>query len=594
MRELLALLAILVPGLIFASPTVPDNTKPLQNFWAKGYQAQWISQTQPSPTTDGEKNEYFEVKPGDEVEVIAKFKNTGTETWYNAPEDRQVCVSIYKDPYVQNSWSWKGGVGESEFQDSSWMSKYRIGCVQEASVEPGEIGTFDLKFKIPEDAPFSGTENSEEEHYREDITLSAGPYWVNSVKETADLVGAAHVWVSFFIRPKGYFIKENAVYFNRELIKGADSQTFVDLGDIYGKDKNNVYLWGKAIDRAVEGYSTGPMDSTTFKRLRSLYSIDAHSAFWAGTKLIGSDTASFQVLSDDYAMDKNYVYFAQKRVSGVDQDSFKTFPESRFAADKISLYYWGERIPQGDPTSFRILNYYYAVDKNVAYLHGKKFPVADPTSFHALNFYYAADKDSVYYYKTKLPGIDISTFKVLSFNYSLDSKSGYYDGNIINGSDPNTFQVFDDNYALDKNNAYIDGFPIKSVDTATFRGLSRFFAVDKYSAYLVSTPLIGSDPTTFHVLNDTYAADKNFIYCHGCGESFKIEGDAGTFRVLDTNYGVDKNNAYYNGVKIQGSDVKSFRVTYAGSAIDSTGEYSGDMRIKNVQGTPIPSTTPTN
>ncbi len=184
MKKLLFL--ILLPALVFAISTLPDNSKSPQNFWAKDFKARWISQTQAN-TID----EYFVVKPGDIVNFEAKFKNTGKETWYNSPEDRQVCINIYKDKSIQSSWTGKDQTGLSDFVDSSWLKPYRITCIQELEVTPQSIGTFLMKFKIPENAPIG--------KWREDITLASGGYWMESDKETADLIGAAHIWIGFNI-----------------------------------------------------------------------------------------------------------------------------------------------------------------------------------------------------------------------------------------------------------------------------------------------------------------------------------------------------------------------------------------------------------
>ncbi len=176
---------------VFATTaTSPNTTKSPKNFWANGYQAQWVSQTQSNSL-----DEYFTVKPGSVLSLEAKFKNTGNEIWYNSPEDRQVCIAIYKDATVQSSWTDKDkkGVnfGKSEFKATNWQSDYRIGCIQDTEVKPGETGTFVLDFYIPEDAPVG--------NFREDITLASGPFWMESVKATADPLGAAHIWVGLHI-----------------------------------------------------------------------------------------------------------------------------------------------------------------------------------------------------------------------------------------------------------------------------------------------------------------------------------------------------------------------------------------------------------
>lgn len=194
---MLLLITTVTTRTVFGSnpgPTVPDNTKAPLNFWAQNYAAQWISQ---SGSIALPSDEYYDVNPGDQVTVTAFFRNQGTKSWVSTENDRQVCIAIYKDPAVMSAplalgYDVPGNInyGRSYFYDSSWASIYRIGCVQEVEVEPGEIGTFVLNFKIPADAP-SGK-------YREDISMASGPYWIAN-PTNGDPLGVAHIWVGFDI-----------------------------------------------------------------------------------------------------------------------------------------------------------------------------------------------------------------------------------------------------------------------------------------------------------------------------------------------------------------------------------------------------------
>ncbi|MEI6221593.1 MAG: hypothetical protein WCP97_02400 [bacterium] len=175
---------------------VADNSKLQKNFWAKDFKAQWLSQTQSSNS-----NQYFDVHPGDSIVVQAKFKNTGKRTWYSffgnaSLEDKKsVTIAIYKDPKVKSSWSGKDDPKNPDYGSSEFRSYYlapgKLASPDESVVAPGETGTFSIHFDIPFNAP--------EGQFREDITVAAGPYWMESNKETADPIGAAHIWVGFNI-----------------------------------------------------------------------------------------------------------------------------------------------------------------------------------------------------------------------------------------------------------------------------------------------------------------------------------------------------------------------------------------------------------
>ncbi|MEI6222787.1 MAG: hypothetical protein WCP97_08550 [bacterium] len=179
--------------------SVPDK--------ALGYSAKWVSQTgsQALPA-----DELYDVKPGDTITVTVTFENTGSKTWLQTPEDRQVCASVYKDQKVKSAPAGlnydtpkHNNFGKSYFKSSTWKNNYRIGCLNETSVAPGAQGTFTLTFTIPADAPTA--------KFREDISLSSGPYWISANAPygkrddkgragTGDPLGIAHIWIGFDIQ----------------------------------------------------------------------------------------------------------------------------------------------------------------------------------------------------------------------------------------------------------------------------------------------------------------------------------------------------------------------------------------------------------
>ncbi|MEI6221411.1 MAG: hypothetical protein WCP97_01465 [bacterium] len=175
-------------------PVMPNNNKSLKNFWARDFKAQWITQTQ-AATED----QYFDVFPGDTILVKIQFRNRGIREWMAGfGENSDVYIAIYKDPNVKSSWSGKDdpqnqSFGTSEFAYKSWHGT-KVGTFDQLSVLSGSLGelaTFTIPFTIPYGAPVG--------KFREDITLAAGKYWMESVPETADPIGAAHIWVGFDI-----------------------------------------------------------------------------------------------------------------------------------------------------------------------------------------------------------------------------------------------------------------------------------------------------------------------------------------------------------------------------------------------------------
>lgn len=158
------------------------------NFFAQGYQAEWVSQTPGNIDAD-----HFSAKPGDVVTFKATFKNTGQKVWKNSG-DEAVTISIFKDLNVKTAPLFTGfddpnnteTFGQSFFKHSSWRSKYNIASIAETEVKPGETGTFSLSLQVPSNAPKAS--------YREDISLAAGKLWMKNTKN-GDPLKVAHIWI---------------------------------------------------------------------------------------------------------------------------------------------------------------------------------------------------------------------------------------------------------------------------------------------------------------------------------------------------------------------------------------------------------------
>lgn len=281
-------LSLLAPvGTALAAPTekipgsVPDK--------ALGYEAAWESQTQPSSagydyTVVGE-DEYYKVDAGDEVTVDASFRNTGDNTWVNTGADEQVCISIYKDPAVKTAPSGSGYdtptnplFGTSYFQGDGWQKEstkapgkyYRVGCLNESEVAPGEVGTFTLNFQIPDDA-VPGM-------YREDISLSSGPYWIKN-ETNGDPFGVAHIWVGFDVvdpcveNPNdpmcdvdGEEVKIDIDCFKNSIERDEENTCIITVMDKFGNPVvgyDDKMLYAEFVKGAGEFYNAGYTDNIT-------------------------------------------------------------------------------------------------------------------------------------------------------------------------------------------------------------------------------------------------------------------------------------------------------------------------------------------
>lgn len=113
------------------------------------------------------------------------------------------------------------------------------------------------------------------------------------------------------------------------------------------------------------------------------------------------------------------------------------------------------------------------------------------------------------------------------------------------------------------------------------------FGKDKNRVYYYSREIPNSDPTTFKLLGEGYSSDKNNVYYIMENIFLVIKGaNSKSFQVLGSSgsgyaYAKDKNFAYYDGVKLKGSDGKSFTL------IQGDGKYNAKDKKNYYKGSQI-------
>jgi hypothetical protein len=232
------------------------------------------------------------------------------------------------------------------------------------------------------------------------------------------------------------------VYYDGAPISGADANSFTVLGPSYDDGQHNG---GYAEDRAETYYEDSASSGTvapisganapSFSFLGFGYAKDSGSVYLFGDVIPGADPETFTVLGladspegslsgDTYAKDKNHVYLNGMAVpSYVDVSSFALVYDNN-----------------GQPTS-------YAKDKNHVYnaYDASIINGANPTTFIVLNSYYAKDKYNVYSFDG--PGGNVAGTSVVSI-----------------GANPATFRLVSGitSYdATDGKNEYDRGWPVK-------------------------------------------------------------------------------------------------------------------------------------
>jgi hypothetical protein len=169
---------------------------------------------------------------------------------------------------------------------------------------------------------------------------------------------------------------------------------------------------------------------------------------------------------------------------------------------------------------------------------------ADQNSFVPINGLYAKDKNYVFLRGNFVDWADPNTFVYLGKDYGKDRQKVFFGGKELKGADPNTFQIIEYRWSKDKNDAYYESQPMEAVDVASFKILH-----------------IG-------ILND-WAKDKSDYYF----DAKKINCDYSTLKILNGSYAIDQNRAYFDGLPIEGVDVKTFRAISEVSAKDCYRDY---------------------
>ncbi|MBI4600044.1 DKNYY domain-containing protein [Candidatus Uhrbacteria bacterium] len=166
---------------------------------------------------------------------------------------------------------------------------------------------------------------------------------------------------------KYYARDANKVFFEGNIIKGADPATFTHISGRFWIDKNHVFMQSSIVEGA---------NPATFKVIdeKLEWGMDDKDVYFLSVP-IGADAASFRILRPHWAKDNNYYYsdhgliFDYKIKS--DYNTFKILNES-YATDINHAYYGGQRIDGADTETFEALNDVRARDANWYYLFGDR------------------------------------------------------------------------------------------------------------------------------------------------------------------------------------------------------------------------------
>ena len=183
-------------------------------------------------------------------------------------------------------------------------------------------------------------------------------------------------------------------FYDKRVVEGADAKTFKAFEEFYryGKDKNNAYFDGVAIDAEV--------DTQSFKPIAEYYAVDKNHAYISRDLIKTSDGQSFEIIKGNWSKDKNEIFYRTSPIGVCHMGSF--------VITEID-YDW------------------IAFDKECAYYQGKKIPFKDRDSLVLYKGGFSKDEFGVYYADKVVEGADPETFKMIGTSVIAQDKNGCYE-----------------------------------------------------------------------------------------------------------------------------------------------------------------------
>lgn len=167
----------------------------------------------------------------------------------------------------------------------------------------------------------------------------------------------------------------------------------------------------------------------------------------------GADPATFKQVKSWLGHDNEHVYFERDLVPGVDVASLEVVRKP-LIRDKKDYYYKTNPLHVADVKSFKIIKWAYgsfwAKDSRYAYFDDHRFE-PDLATFKVKSMEVAKDKNHVYYFGELIPDADPSTFEPIGKSGYYRDKSHIWCGNaLLEDVDYDTFEADDWDSAHDK------------------------------------------------------------------------------------------------------------------------------------------------
>jgi len=152
---------------------------------------------------------------------------------------------------------------------------------------------------------------------------------------------------TFQILSGAYTKDKNNIFVNGKRLENIDGDTFEYLNYGYTKDKYSVYFNDEKLSADVLTFKL--LTKYHEKKGTSVYGKDKNNIFYYGKIVLGANPTNFQILEDGYATDNNNIFFLGKKIDDADASSFEIISDSNRkspydAQDKYYKYKNGDKI----------------------------------------------------------------------------------------------------------------------------------------------------------------------------------------------------------------------------------------------------------
>lgn len=156
---------------------------------------------------------------------------------------------------------------------------------------------------------------------------------------------------------------------NEKVVENADLESFSEIkadDNLYGKDDFNVYYENEIITGA---------DPNTFKTLKKGYAIDAKRVYYYNDSIENSDPKEFEVIDYDFSKNHQNVFYKNKSLNVCSVDNFTfVFPNEdnvlgRWSTDGCYYYYNNFKVPSDDYQNIVVYKNSHGISRDNKYIY---------------------------------------------------------------------------------------------------------------------------------------------------------------------------------------------------------------------------------